>query len=329
MALTIRKLGNKNFWHYFTIGGTDFEYSTSDIVITFDGNYAKLRATNGEIIGEREGYIYSSVTLYDDTGAGTPLTYASVILLEQALIDLGYIAFYEDGDVLLSLNELTDVDISSLSNGQALIYNSTSGQWENQTLAGGGDMLKATYDPNNVSDDAFDTDNFTAPTVAKTTPVDADLLTLWDSAASFISKKLTWANLKSTLKTYFDTLYASKTETLGLAFSDEDTAFTVDTDVLSFQMPNFATTLTGVSVNVKTAPLGSVATFDLNEGGTSVLSTKITIDAGETTSETAATPPVISDSSIAANAIMTVDIDGVGSTYAGNGGKIWIYYTRT
>lgn len=42
----------------------------------------------------------------------------------------------------------------------------------------------------------------------KTTPVDADELPLVDSAASNVLKKLTWANLKATLKTYFDTLYA-------------------------------------------------------------------------------------------------------------------------
>lgn len=41
----------------------------------------------------------------------------------------------------------------------------------------------------------------------KTTPVDADELALADSAATFGLKKLTWANLKATLKTYFDTLY--------------------------------------------------------------------------------------------------------------------------
>lgn len=41
----------------------------------------------------------------------------------------------------------------------------------------------------------------------KTTPVDADELALADSAASFVLKKLTWANLKATLKTYLDTLY--------------------------------------------------------------------------------------------------------------------------
>ena len=45
----------------------------------------------------------------------------------------------------------------------------------------------------------------------KTTPVDADTLVLSDSAASNASKKLTWANLKATLKTYFD----------GLSFLDQ------------------------------------------------------------------------------------------------------------
>jgi hypothetical protein len=41
----------------------------------------------------------------------------------------------------------------------------------------------------------------------KSTPVDADEIGLIDSAASNVLKKLTWANLKATLKTYFDTLY--------------------------------------------------------------------------------------------------------------------------
>ena len=43
----------------------------------------------------------------------------------------------------------------------------------------------------------------------KTTPVDADELALVDSADSNTLKKLTWSNLKATLKTYFDTLYVA------------------------------------------------------------------------------------------------------------------------
>jgi hypothetical protein len=42
---------------------------------------------------------------------------------------------------------------------------------------------------------------------AKTTPVDADTVPLIDSEASNVLKKVTWANIKATLKTYLDTLY--------------------------------------------------------------------------------------------------------------------------
>ena len=52
---------------------------------------------------------------------------------------------------------------------------------------------------------------------SKTTPVDADYIGLMDSAASNVLKKLSWANLKATLKTYFDTLYAPLTQPFTVA----------------------------------------------------------------------------------------------------------------
>ncbi len=55
---------------------------------------------------------------------------------------------------------------------------------------------------------ALTADN-TSTASGKTTPVDADLVPLVDSAASNVIKQLTWANVKATLKTYFDTLYAA------------------------------------------------------------------------------------------------------------------------
>jgi len=67
---------------------------------------------------------------------------------------------------------------------------------------------------------------------------------------------------------------------------------------------------------------------DINEAGTSVLSTKLSIDAGEEDSATAATPAVISDSSIAARAKITVDIDQIGATIAGAGLKVWLVGVR-
>lgn len=52
---------------------------------------------------------------------------------------------------------------------------------------------------------------------AKTTPVDADLMTLTDSAASFVLKKLTWANLKTTLGSTFAALAGSSSQAFDVA----------------------------------------------------------------------------------------------------------------
>ena len=47
----------------------------------------------------------------------------------------------------------------------------------------------------------------------KTTPVDADMVPITDSAASHILKKVSWANIKATIKTYTDTLYSNLAHT--------------------------------------------------------------------------------------------------------------------
>ena len=63
----------------------------------------------------------------------------------------------------------------------------------------------------------------TVPSTAKTTPVDADVVTLWDSAASWARKKGTWSNIKATLKTYFDTLYATIAQAKGVIGINDQT----------------------------------------------------------------------------------------------------------
>ena len=118
------------------------------------------------------------------------------------------------------------------------------------------------------------------------------------------------------------------TESIIIAASDETTALTTGTAKVTFRMP-YAFTLSAVRASVTTAPTGSVLTVDINEGGVSILSTNLTIDATEKTSTTAATPAVISDSSLADDAEITIDIDTVGSTIAGAGLKVVLIGSRT
>lgn len=114
-----------------------------------------------------------------------------------------------------------------------------------------------------------------------------------------------------------------KNVSIVIACSDETSDLTTGTAKATFRMP-FALELTAVRASVGTAPTGSGVTVDINESGSTILSTKLTIDATEKTSTTAATAAVISDTSLADDAEITIDIDGVGSTVAGAGLKVTI-----
>jgi len=118
------------------------------------------------------------------------------------------------------------------------------------------------------------------------------------------------------------------TESLIIACSDETTAITTGTAKVTFRMP-YAFTLSAVRASVTTAPTGSTILIDINEGGTTILSTKLMIDASEKTSTTAATPAVISDTALADDAEITIDFDQVGSTIAGAGVKVYLIGSRT
>lgn len=89
---------------------------------------------------------------------------------------------------------------------------------------------------------------------SKATPVDADELPLIDSAASFGLKRLTWANLKATLKTYFDTLYQA-----ALGYTAENTASKDATGgyagltLFKINFKNAANTFTNFFTNASTA----------------------------------------------------------------------------
>jgi hypothetical protein len=114
---------------------------------------------------------------------------------------------------------------------------------------------------------------------------------------------------------------------LVIACSDEATNLTTGTAKVTFRMP-YAMTLSSVRSSVNTAPTGSTLIVDINEGGNSILSTKLSIDASEKTSTTAASAAVISDTGLADDAEITIDIDQIGSTVAGKGLKVVLKGTR-
>ncbi len=108
------------------------------------------------------------------------------------------------------------------------------------------------------------------------------------------------------------------------ALSDETSAITIGTK-LTWRAP-FACTITAVYAELTTTSSGAAPQFDINNNGSTILSTKLTVDASETDSATAATPAVISNASLAARDRLTFDIDTAGTGAVG--AKITIVYTQ-
>lgn len=115
-------------------------------------------------------------------------------------------------------------------------------------------------------------------------------------------------------------------EVIAIAVSDEETALTTGTAKVTFRMP-FAMTVTAVRASLTTASTSGNPTFDINEGGTSILgANKLSIDANEKTSTTAATATTISDSALADDAEITIDIDTAGT--GAKGAKVYLIGRR-
>lgn len=107
------------------------------------------------------------------------------------------------------------------------------------------------------------------------------------------------------------------------AASDETTAITTGTGKTEKQVMRVFT-VSEIVITLTTAQAsGSIFTVDINVGGSSILSTKLTIDNTEKTSRTAATAAVISSADVPVNSVITVDVDQVGDGTA-KGLKVYI-----
>ena len=95
--------------------------------------------------------------------------------------------------------------------------------------------------------------------LSKTTPVDADEIPISDSAATFGLKKLTWANLKATLKTYLDALYQPLDSDLtAIAALDASTSGAIASDGAGWVKKTYAQFKTALSLVASDVGLGNV-----------------------------------------------------------------------
>ena len=162
----------------------------------------------------------------------------------------------------------------------------------------------------------------TALTALAAVPELTDILAIIDDpAGSPISKQIT-----------VDNLLKRKIEYIAVALGDESTvlaAASTTVPVTTFHMP-YAFTLTDVKVGCTVAGTGAaLVTIDVHEAGTTVLSTKVTVDATEKTSGTAATPPVVSDSTLAVDSLIEVFVDLVDTDNVAAGVKVYLIGYQT
>lgn len=116
-------------------------------------------------------------------------------------------------------------------------------------------------------------------------------------------------------------LISSSVETLTIAVSDETTDLTTGVEKVTFRIP-YDFLLTDVRASVSAAPVGANLIIDVNASAVSLLSSKLVVDANDTTSVGSSNDHVISTAELPDDVEITIDIDQVGAVQAGKGLKV-------
>jgi hypothetical protein len=178
--------------------------ATADRIATFDGITGKLIQDGGKTIAE----VLSTDNHTDGT---TNKVYTATEKTKLSGIATGATANSADATLLARANHtgtqtastISDFD-TEVANNSAVVANTAKISFDSASSTKLG-----TIETNADVTDAVNVGSSIHGATAKTTPVDADTVPLIDSAASNVLKKVTWANIKATLKTYFDSLYAA------------------------------------------------------------------------------------------------------------------------
>jgi hypothetical protein len=165
-------------------------------------------------------------------------------------------------------------------------------------------------------------------------PSDTDVFIHWTDVYGTPPLKTTWARIKQLLATVFATttyvdaqIDATETyvnnaiaaipnpiESIIIPVSNQTSALTSGTGKFTFRLPYAFTLTTRPRASLKTAQAsGSLVTVDIKVSGSTILSTLLTIDNNEKTSTTAATPAVLSTTSLADDAEVVVDVPQIGN----------------
>lgn len=170
------------------------------------GNTVFNLSKNGADLFTTELTITSGQTSISLTGLSITVVFGDLLVLKLTTIATGGVTapvalqFESEELLILSAADLsqlqTDLNLSGTNTGDETTSTIKS-KLGISTLSGS----------NTGDESASSIGSLINGATSKATPIDADYLGLMDSAASNILKKLSWANVKATLKTYFDALY--------------------------------------------------------------------------------------------------------------------------
>jgi hypothetical protein len=208
----------------------------------------------------------------------------------------------------VTLAELTDVGDTTATAGRLMVADGDS--WESAalsgdaTLAGSGALSIAANAVALSTDTTGDyVSSATSSQGLTVTGTEGASVGLQDCAANQVLRRNSG-----------DTAWecATGTDVIIWRISNDFSPLSAGTDDLACWYTDRALTLGAVYASLNTQGTTSgTTTIDINEGGTSILGTKLTVDYGESTSATAANAATITDSSIAANAQLCVEVDAI------------------
>ncbi len=161
---------------------------------------------------------------------------------------------------------------------------------------------------------------------ASSAPVAPAIPTGYGPIAQVLTSTATTALGNSTLtdERDFTKIGGNPTECFVVACSDEITPLSTGLAVTKIRMP-YALTLSDVRGSVTTAATGTtLLSFDIFESTASIFSTIPTFPAGATTTVGSTAPYVFSNPSLTDNAVISFNIDSIGSSLPGYGLKVYL-----